>query len=102
MSLNHKRPASMTMSERAWEQKLSMQLEKTNALLKGLLRLEFEMLDRPMGDKIRMLSSIGMSPSEIADVLGTTSNSVSVTLFKLRKKKKGVTQDVKETTTPAV
>lgn len=36
-------------------------------------------------DKIRLLSSVGMGPGEIADVLGTTSNTVSVALVKLRK-----------------
>ena len=39
-------------------------------------------------DKIEFLSSCGMRPSEIAMVLGTTANSVSVSLARIRKGKK--------------
>ncbi len=35
-------------------------------------------------NKIRTLSGAGFSPSEIANLLGTTSNTVSVTLSKAR------------------
>jgi len=36
-------------------------------------------------DKIIMLSSIGYKPSEIAEMLGTTANTVRVTLSEARK-----------------
>jgi DNA invertase Pin-like site-specific DNA recombinase len=39
-------------------------------------------------DQIKMLDKLGFSPSLIALVLGTTANTVSVTLARLRKKKK--------------
>jgi DNA-directed RNA polymerase specialized sigma24 family protein len=90
------------MSEKVWEQKLSMQLEKTNSYLKALLRVTLETSSRNTTEKVTMLSSVGMAPSEIAEVLGTTSNTVSVTLSKLRKKQKESSQDAQESTTPAV
>jgi CRP-like cAMP-binding protein len=42
-------------------------------------------------EKIKMLSDIGLQPKEIADLIGTTSNTVSVTLSNLRRagRKKG-------------
>jgi hypothetical protein len=39
-------------------------------------------------DQVRLLSIAGMSPSEIADLLGTTPNTVNVTLSALRKEKR--------------
>jgi hypothetical protein len=36
--------------------------------------------------KIEILSSVGLAPKEIAEILGTTSNTVSVTLSGIRKK----------------
>lgn len=39
-------------------------------------------------DQIRLLSIAGMSPSEIAELLGTTTNTVNVALSGLRKTKK--------------
>ncbi len=39
-------------------------------------------------DKILFLSAAGMQPKEIADLLETSSNNVSVTLSKARKPKK--------------
>ncbi len=96
------RPKPEHMSEKAWEQQLSMQLEKTNALLRALLRLNFETLEAPMSDKIIILDGLGMAPSEIAEILGTSSNSVSVTLSKLRKKEKGGREDAKETPNSSV
>ncbi len=37
-------------------------------------------------EQIRLLSIAGMGPSEISDLLGTTANTVNVTLSALRKK----------------
>jgi DNA-directed RNA polymerase specialized sigma24 family protein len=39
-------------------------------------------------DQIRLLSIAGMTPSEIADLVGTTTNTVNVALSGLRKSKK--------------
>ncbi len=39
-------------------------------------------------EKIKILSSAGLQPKEIADIIGTTSNTVSVALSNLKKQKK--------------
>lgn len=39
-------------------------------------------------EQVRLLSSIGLQPKEIADILGKTSNNVRVTLSILRREKK--------------
>lgn len=43
--------------------------------------------DLKQKDKIRLLSKSGFKPKEIADILGTTPLTVSVTLSKIRKEK---------------
>lgn len=43
--------------------------------------------DKTQREKIEMLSSAGMQPKEIADLLGTTANTVNVALSGIRKKK---------------
>ena len=40
-------------------------------------------------DKIALLSSAGLQPREIADLIGTTPNTVSVTLVQIRKEQAG-------------
>jgi transcriptional regulator len=40
--------------------------------------------------KIEVLSNVGLTPTEIASILGTTPNTVSVTLYDLKKKKASV------------
>ena len=47
-------------------------------------------------EKILALSSYGFSPSEIATFLNTTSNTVSVTLSKAKKKNSNNEQDIKK------
>lgn len=44
--------------------------------------------DLPQKEKIKFLDNSGYSPKEIADLIGTTSNTVSVTLNILKKRKK--------------
>jgi len=44
--------------------------------------------DKSQREQIEMLSRIGLSPKEIAGLIGTTSNTVSVILTGLRKTKK--------------
>ena len=43
---------------------------------------------RTMKEQILMLSKAGVAPKEIADILGTTSNTVNVTLSVARRKRK--------------
>jgi len=45
--------------------------------------------DQAQKDQIATLSSIGFQPKEIANLLGTTPGTVSVTLSTIRKKAKG-------------
>ena len=45
--------------------------------------------DKTQRDKIELLSSAGLQPKEIADLLGTTPNTVNVALSGIRKKKRG-------------
>jgi DNA-binding NarL/FixJ family response regulator len=40
---------------------------------------------KPQKEQIRLLSIAGMSPKEIADLIGTTPNTVNVALSSLRK-----------------
>jgi len=42
--------------------------------------------DQPQGEKIEFLSSAGFQPKEIAEILNTSSNTVRVTLSRIRKK----------------
>lgn len=44
--------------------------------------------DKKRQEQIMMLSNAGFQPKEIADILGTTANSVRVALSTMRKKKK--------------
>lgn len=41
---------------------------------------------KPQTERVRLLSLVGFKPKEIAETLGTTSNTVSVTLLALRRK----------------
>lgn len=48
-------------------------------------------------EQVRLLSSVGLQPKEIADILGKTPNNVRVTLSFIRKeknKKKGESQEI--------
>ncbi len=45
--------------------------------------------DQIQRDRIAVLSSVGFQPKEIAKLLGTTANTVSVTLSDIRKKARG-------------
>lgn len=57
-------------------------------LLEILARLNLETLKsgRSQADMIQMLDSVGCGQSEIADLLGTTPNTVNVTLYKAKKR----------------
>lgn len=60
-------------------------LEKLDILVK--LTVLNTIKDKEYKDQVKLLSSVGFQPKEIADMLGKTANSVRVTLFKLRKDK---------------
>jgi len=44
--------------------------------------------DKEYTEQVKLLSSVGLQPKEIADLLGKTPNSVRVTLSRLRKNKR--------------
>lgn len=69
--------------KRAGFDELLVQLRATNALLAKLLTVQ---ADLTQGDLIQVLARAGITPSEIADILGTTSNTVNVALSRSRKK----------------
>ncbi len=63
-------------------------LSRMSRLLEILVRLNLETMrgSRSQADMIGMLNSVGCRQSEIADLLGTTSNTVNVALYKAKKK----------------
>ncbi len=65
-------------------------LDKISRLLGILVRLNLQTMrgDHNQRDMILMLDSAGCGPSEIADLLGTTSNTVNVSLSIAKKKKR--------------
>lgn len=58
-------------------------LNKTNRLLATIA-----VRDLPQVYQITLLNRIGLQPSEIADIVGTTANTVRVALVSIRKKEK--------------
>ena len=71
--------------------KLDTLAEKIDVLTKvtAISVQKEKLLEKKQKEQIKMLNKLGLSPSLIALVIGTTSNTVSVTLSELRKKKKG-------------
>jgi len=69
----------MEQSSRALEEKMDTLIKLVAC---GLIS------DKSQREQIEMLSRIGLSPKEIAGLIGTTSNTVSVILAGLRKTKK--------------
>lgn len=65
-------------------------LNKVARLLEILTRLNLQTMrgDRTQRDMVLMLDAVGCGPSEIADLLGTTANTVNVTLSNAKKKKR--------------
>lgn len=57
--------------------------------LKQIKRLLIMLVIKEQSQKesIKMLSSFGFQPKEIADLIGTTPNTVNVTLSRIRKEK---------------
>ena len=65
-------------------------LKKVARFLEILTRLNLQTMkgDRSQQDMVLMLDAVGCGPSEIADLLGTTANTVNVTLSNAKKKKR--------------
>ncbi len=60
-------------------------LEKLDLLVK-LTALNI-IKDKDFKEQVKLLSSIGLQPKEIADLLGKTPNNIRVTLSQIRKEK---------------
>jgi DNA-binding CsgD family transcriptional regulator len=65
-------------------------LNDINANLKVLIRLKaFELIQgRAQREQIQLLSQAGFAPKQIADMLGTSANTVSVELSRVRRENK--------------
>jgi hypothetical protein len=74
--------------EQYWNRKVADQLAQINSLLRALVTIGLAGMKIPMAEKVRILADGGFTPSEIAGMIGTTSNTVSVTLYQQRKRKK--------------
>jgi hypothetical protein len=63
-------------------------LRKMTRLLEVLVRLDIQDLKsgRSQNEMIALLDSVGCGQSEIADFLGTTTNTVNVSLYKAKRK----------------
>jgi DNA-binding CsgD family transcriptional regulator len=63
-------------------------LNRMTRLLEILVRLDLQTMkgDHTQNDMILMLDSVGCRPSEIANLLGTTSNTVNVSLSNAKRK----------------
>jgi hypothetical protein len=61
---------------------------KMTRLLEILVRLNLQNMkgDRSQNDMISLLDSVGCGQSEIATFLGTTTNTVNVSLYKAKRK----------------
>jgi DNA-directed RNA polymerase specialized sigma24 family protein len=68
-----------------WLRKLATQTDATNRLLQATLAVLLKQQDLNTTDKILLLYSTGLRPTQIAEILGTTQNSVNVILSKQRK-----------------
>jgi DNA-binding NarL/FixJ family response regulator len=65
---------------------LSKPLERIGKILAGLLLKDVE--DGDQRQKIKLLKQCGFDNSEIAEMLGTTVNTVNVTVHGLKKKRR--------------
>ncbi|MDE1854866.1 MAG: hypothetical protein KGH57_00905 [Candidatus Micrarchaeota archaeon] len=65
------------------EKKLFGQLEKMTKLLAASV-----VSGKTLREQVRLLSNVGLQPSEIAEITGKTPNLIRVTLHSIRKSKK--------------
>jgi DNA-binding CsgD family transcriptional regulator len=63
-------------------------LQRLDTIIRLQARIAVGHLDTQK-EKVIFLSSAGLSPKDIGDILGVSANSVSVTLFGVRKASKG-------------
>jgi DNA-directed RNA polymerase specialized sigma24 family protein len=79
-------------------ERLEDQLERTNSLLRALLRVTLDQQEKMTTQrKVEILDSAGLRVSEIASILGVSSNSVSVRLSQARKKGEATAKQGEET-----
>jgi len=64
------------------------EIRKITRLLEIIVRLDLQRMkgDRSQNQMISMLNSVNCSQKEIADLLGTTPNTVNVALYKAKRK----------------
>ena len=62
-------------------QEILLELKRTNKLLALMVTQ-----NRSQADKILLLSQVGLSPKEVSEILGVSSNLVSVTIHQNKKK----------------
>ena len=65
------------------DEQILQELKKMNRLLAAT-----SLRDLSNRDRIGLLSNVGFKPKEIADLIGTTSNTVSVELSKLKRRRR--------------
>jgi transcriptional regulator len=77
------------MAADQWEQAVRS-LERISKILAGLLLRDIE--DAEQKVKVKRLKQCGFDNTEIAQMLGTTRNTVGVVVHSLKKKRKGKAQ----------
>jgi DNA-binding CsgD family transcriptional regulator len=77
------RQSALPTEKRAGFDDVVIQLRAANAMLARLITLHAEL---KQGDLVLLLSRAGVPSAEIARLLGTTANTVQVTLSRNRKK----------------
>ena len=73
------------MNEKILQDLITSLNSKLDTIIKLMVLTKAE--DKTQSDLIWMLSNAGMQPTEIANMLGTTPNTVRVMLFAIRKQK---------------
>ena len=76
------------------EKQFNELISKMNTIIRLLMTNSLKDMKK-QSDKIVFLSSLNLGPSDIADLLGTTANTVSVTLSKNKRKNK-LEQEMKQ------
>jgi DNA-binding CsgD family transcriptional regulator len=73
------------MSEKIIQDLIASLNTKLDIIIKLMVLLKAQ--DKNQSEQIWLLSAAGLQPKEIANILGTTPNTVRVILFGLRKRK---------------
>lgn len=68
------------------EKMLGQLMDKLDTIIKLMILLKSE--GKSMTEQVKILSAAGLQPKEIAEILGTTPNTVRVTLVNIRKQKR--------------